>query len=1072
MILTLNEFGLSEKPAIEVFQDLRYEYKKGSELGPNASEPERQSLSDVVLRDRFKEKVMEFNKGEIPEEAIDEAIAQFLGFTSPKIIKNNKHFHEQLVNGVEIEYEKDGEQIGDRVQVVDFDNPENNDFLISNQFSIQIGDKPRRIPDILIFLNGIPIGIMELKDPSNPRASLEKAYKQITERYQRDIPDLFHFNEFQVVMDMDDAQMGCLSAGWEWFSVWNYIEEEGDVHPELPAAEVLIRGAFDKRRMLDLLENFIVFSEEEGKLKKKLAAYHQYYAVNEAIRSTVETVPRDDDKRIGLIWHTQGSGKSLSMVFYAKKARKRRELKNPTFVVLTDRTALDEQIHENFDNAGFTTQRAGSISDLRDKLDRRAGGTIFSLIHKFQTKRGEDLFSLKPATKYMEYLEEGNVNSELKEAFEKRSYDIEDDAELSVEDGKWFISENGEKEYRIEVRDEKLKVSEVVEEEFPTINERKNVIVIADEAHRSQFEDLAINVRKALPEASYIGFTATPIEMDDRSCKVVFGEYISKYPIDQSEEDNSTVPIFYESRMAKLRLRDDRIEDKFHQILGAESDDLKAEKAKEWSQLQKIIETHEERLSMISEDIVNHFNQRDIEGKALVVTISRKAAYKYYQKIKEIDEAPETALVISEPEEYISDYPKDKELKRRFKDPQDPLKIAVVCKKWITGFDAPHLHTLYLDRPMKNHNLLQAIGRVNRVYKDKPGGLIVDYIGIADNLKRALDKYTSDIQKQALSDIDVAIETMKEKYSEVASYFENVDYKSWTEKEGMDLQRLLHRAQNEVLETQEKKEEFLDKMTQLSKVYSLVSTHDEAIELRSEIVFFESVRDSIKKLDAPDREEESDEYDSALKELIAEGVSVGEMVEIGGFETREEISVLSEDFLDEVEDIEYENLQYKMLLRVLKNEISSRKNRNIAKYESFEEELKETVEKYNNNFLTTKEVIAELKSYADELQKMGDRKEKLGLEEDELAFYDAISNHTDKSIDPEDLKEIAIEIKNRLKEKASIDWTNRKKMRAKMKTEVKNILRNKGFSYKEYEPLIEPILKQAEASFGDMKVET
>jgi len=996
MTLKLNEYGLSEQPAIEVFQDIGYGYKHGTEISPNGNEPERSSFSDIVLIERLKNNVKKINSAKIPDKCIDEAISQLLGFTSPKLIKSNKDFHKKIVNGISVEYEHDGDQVGDRVKIIDFDNPDNNDFFISNQFRIQIGDKNPRKPDLLVFINGLPIGVLEMKDPTNPKATIKSAYKQVTETYENDIPDLFHFNEFIGVLDKNNAKLGCLGSNWEWFSPWNYIEEEGDTRRDMAPAEILIRGAFDKKRVLDIIDNFIVFDEEKGKITKKLSAYHQYYAVNAAVRSTINTVPDPEDNRIGLVWHTQGSGKSLSMVFYTNKIKRNQVLKNPTIVVLTDRNDLDSQIHENFSNTGFKTEWADGIDDLRDKLNRMAGGIIFSTIQKFQTNDKES--------------------------------------------------------------------------EYPEINDRQNIIVIADEAHRSQFKKLAQNVRIALPNASYIGFTATPIEMEDRSCKATFGKYISKYTIDQSERDGATVPIYYESRMARLRLKDENIDEYVNELLESESDDLKNEMTSRWTSLTKIIENSDKRIKKITEDIVQHFNDRDIEGKGLVVTISREAAYKYWKYLSQLDQAPETALVITDVEEF-TDYPySHKELKRRFKDDEDSLKLAVVCDKWITGFDAPHLHTMYLDKPMKNHNLLQAIGRVNRVYKDKPGGLVVDYIGVADNLKKALDKYTSDIQKKALKNIDVAVDTMMHQYEEVKSFFEDVEYENWKEKEGLGLQRLLHKAENEVLETQEMEEKFKDAVTKLNKSYALVSNHEKAIDIRSDVVFFRAIKDSIEKIDESGREEDIEKYDSALKELVSEEISVDDLVEITGFiGDGERKPVLSEDFLDDVEKIEYENLQLKMLQKIIENEINSRKKQNLAKYESFEEKLQETIQKYNNNFLTTKEVIKQLREYATELQEEKRRTVILDMTEEELAFYDAISQNTDKKIDKKDLREIAIELKNRLKTKADIDWTNRRKMRSKMKREVKKILRSSGFSYKEYEPLVEPLVKQAEAFYSKSK---
>ncbi|WP_201721248.1 type I restriction endonuclease subunit R [Methanonatronarchaeum thermophilum] len=997
--MSLSEWSLSERPAIEVFEDLGYEYREGGEISPAGESSERGSFSDVVLRDRLRRKLVEFNS-HIPEDVIDTAVSELLGYGSPKLIKNNREFHENLVEGIDVVYERGGEEIGDKVKVIDFEDPGNNDFLVTNQFSIKIGDNPRRIPDILVFVNGLPIAILENKDPTSTTTSIKKAYEQVTEKYKNDIPDLFNYNEFIVVLDENNARIGCLEADWEWFQPWKYIEEEGDKRPEYSEAETLIRGVFSKNRLIDLIENFIVFNEKEGRLNKVLSAYHQYYAVKKAVETTKNTVPNNDRNKIGLVWHTQGSGKSYTMVFYTKKTRNTRELGNPTFVFVTDRTSLDDQLHRTFTNVGYRTEWAQNITDLREKLDRQYGGLIFTTIQKFQTK--------------------------------------------------------------------KERYHETSEEKFPTVNRNSNVIVIADEAHRSQFKKLGRNLRRALPNASFLGFTATPIEKEDRSCLTTFGEYISQYTIDQSEEDGSTVPIYYESRLAKLKLRNDRIEKKSKELLEAGSEDLKNEMVQKWTRLRKIIENNDERLKTIAQDIVNHFNGRPIEGKGIILAISRKSAVKYKKYIEEIDEAPEVDVVITDPGEYLDEYKDENDLKTRFKDPEDPLKLIVVHDKWTTGFDCPPLHTMYIDRPMKNHNLLQAVGRVNRTYKDKSGGLIVDYIGIADNLKKALDKYTKNIQETAMEDLDRAIKIMHQKHNKTKNFLKETDFKNWQEKEGLELQRLFNKAQNEILETEQKTENFMNTVAELNKVFSLVSPNKEAIKIESDVVFFRALKKSLNNILTPKREKTYEQIDSVMKELVSEGVTVEDIIEVTGLAKWEnEQAVLSKEFMQDVEEIEFENLQLRMLERLLRNEINSRKKQNLAKYESFEKKLEETISKYNKKVMSTQEVIKELQNYANEIQQEETRTKELDLTGDELAFYDAINSNTEKNIEQEKLTEIATKIKNRLKDKTDIDWTSRDEIKAKMKSEVKKILRTEGFTHKEYEPLVNPIVEQAELLYGE-----
>lgn len=993
--MSLNEAALSEEPALEVFKHLGYEYKKGSEIGPNAEDPERESFSDVVLRDRLKKKLREFNP-KIPEEGIESAVSQLLGFNSPRLLKSNKNFHEKVSQGVQVEFKIDGEERGGFVDIINFEKPDANDFLVSNQFTIQVGeDNPKRRPDILIFVNGLPIGIIENKDPTNPNATIETAYKQVTDRYVNDIPDLFHYNELIAVMDMGNAELGCLSAGLEWFSPWRYIHEEVDATQELPPFEVLIRGAFEPKRLLDLIRHFILFSDEDGQLSKKLAAYHQFYAVNNAVENSKEVVLNPDDNRIGVVWHTQGSGKSLSMVFYANKVRQVRDMENPTLVFLTDRNDLDEQLFKTFKQHGLPAEWADNDDriQLRERLNREAGGIIFSTIQKFQT--------------------------------------TDDEAE------------------------------------YPEVNDRQNMIVVADEAHRTQYKELAANVRAALPNASYLGFTATPIEKEDRSTINTFGGYISQYTIEQSEKDESTVPIYYESRLAKLQINDTRINEHFEELMESASDDLKNHMKKKWTSLRRIIENSDERTNEIAKDIVEHFNNRDLRGKGMIVAISREAAVQYKRAIEKIPGAPEVEVVISDPEEYIDDPDSHEQLKHRFKDPDDSLKLAVVCDMWLTGFDVPCLHTMYVDKPMKNHNLLQAIGRVNRVWKDKPGGLIVDYIGIGDNLKKALDKYTTEVQESAMLDLEKAVEVMYDKHEKVADFFAHIEYDDWAELESLERTQLLHKAQNEVLVTEEREQKFKEAVAELNKAYTLVTPRQEANEIRSDVVFFRAVKDSIQKMENSGRKRPPEELDSAMKELVAEGVGIEDLVELTGFdEWEEEKPVLSEEFLGEVDEVEQENLQVKMLEQLIRNEISTRKKGNLAKYESFEEELEKTVEQYNQNFLSTQEVIEELKHVAREIQETDDRQQQLDLTDEELAFFDAIASNTETDIDDATLKEIARELKKRLKDSVEVDWTNREKVRAEIRTEVKAVLRNSGLSYREYDPLVEPIVAQAEAFYG------
>jgi len=984
----LDELGLAEEPAIEIFEDLGYTHVSGSDLAD-----ERQSLADVVLRERLRERVHAINP-DVPPAACEEAIKDLLSVHSPNLLEDNRRVHDLLVDGIHVEFEDGDEQIGRFVEPIDFETPGNNDWLVSTQFSVEQGDGPRRRPDMVVFCNGLPIGVLEFKNPTDPNATLESAHDQVCSRYREDVPNLLRFNEVIGVMDLSEARLGCLDAGFEWFRPWRYVEEEGHAPEEYSAEETLLRGAFEPERLLDLIEGFIVYSDGDGSLSKLLAGYHQFYGVRGAVENT-DGALGSELGRAGVYWHTQGSGKSLSMVFYVRKVRRDPRFGNPTFVIVTDRNELDEQLHDTFVDAGFSLDWADSIADLRRLLDREAGGIVFTTIQKFQTT---------------------------------------DD-----------------------------------EHEFPRVNDREDVIVIADEAHRSQTKELGGNLRAALPNAAYLGFTATPIHEGDRATRDTFGEYVSQYTVDRAEADGATVPIYYESRFAKLELNREEIADRVREVMDSTDEELESELTEKWTTLRTVIEHSDERLQRVADDIVSHFNDRGIEGKGMVVAISRRAAVEYKRRIEANADAPEVAVVVSDPEEFIDDPTPEETLKRRYKDPDDPLQLIVVCDKWTTGFDCPPMHTMYIDRPMKNHNLLQTIGRVNRVYKDKPGGLIVDYIGIAEDLKRALDKYTSDVRETAMTDLGTAIELLQRKHEEVAGFLDRVEYEGWRDLEGIELSRLYQRAESEVIATEDKEAAFMDAVAELERVYALVTPHEAAQEIRSDLLFFRAVRNGLRETST--RSEASESVETALKEVIEDGVSADDIVTVSGFEKwSSEEPILSDDFLADVERVEEDELQVRLLEKLLRNEITTRKDRNLAKYESFEEELTETLDRYNKQFLTTGEVIAQLKRYAAELQQTDRRTDELGLSEEELAFYDAVAENSDVRIEPDQLTEIAADLRDLLRTETRLDWTNRQGMRAKIKMQVKSVLRKRGLSHDEYQPIVSPVVEQAEALYGDAAV--
>jgi len=987
----LTEDTLAEQPALEWFRELGYEVKFGPDISPGGDHPERDSYSDVILKGRLRTALERLNP-HLPEDAIEDAMHQLLTLDSPNMFVNNHRFHLMAVNGIKVDVTTpDGERRGDFARVFDFDEPENNDFLVVNQFTVVEGGHNRR-PDVVVFVNGLPLGVIEVKNPASNERPVEAFRKNIT-TYKKEIPQLFHYNEIIVVSDLLEARHGTLTADWDWFTPWRIIEEDTEPPGDMPELEIMIRGIFEKRRFLDVVQNFILFETHRDNIIKKMAMYHQYYGVNRAIKETLRATAEDGNRKIGVIWHTQGSGKSLSMVFFTAKIIKHPALKNPTVLVLTDRNDLDNQIYkDNFCKAVDLIpypKQAETIEDLKQKLNIPAGGIIFTTIQKFQTKNGE---------------------------------------------------------------------------RYPLLSERRNIIVIADEAHRSQYRILAGNVRDALPNASFIGFTGTPIELEDRSTRVTFGDYISVYMMRQSREDGNTVPIYYEGRLAKIRLTNEFIDEEFEEVTEGEEDIIKEKLKTKWARLEAIVGT-DSRLRQIAQDIVEHFNQREIEGKAMIVCMSRRIAVKMYELIKQNPNAPEIAVVITKPEEYglpRMTKQQQEDIKARFKDPNDPLKFAIVRDMWLTGFDAPCLHTMYVDKPMRDHTLMQAIARVNRVFKDKPGGLIVDYIGIADDLKKSLRVYSDEVRKDSMISIDDAIAVMQEKYDIVRSFFHGIDYENWRSLSPIELTHLIQKAHNAVTKDDETKDSFLRQCSALSKAFAMVSPHKEATDIRDDVLFFQSVRRSIRKY-TPSVRDASEDVETAIKQLISEGISSDEVVDIFGFTGKErpEISILSDDFLNDIQKIEYKNLQIELLKKLINDEITGKMKKNVVTYRSFKEMLEKTITQYQNRTIESAEVIERLVEMARELRTVEHRGEKLGLSEEEVAFYDAVAQGREYIESDEQLLEIAKKLVVTIKRNLSIDWTDHENVKSKIRASVKRLLQREGFTREVYEPLVGTIMEQA-----------
>ena len=738
----LNENTLAEQPVIDWLRDLGYETLFSPDIAPGGAFMERDDYREVVLESRLKRALKRINPN-LPDEALDKSAKTIIKYEHQDIEHGNKEMYEMLTRGVKVEVKDEkGETRGKIVRPIDFKNPDNNEFLVVNQFTVQ--GKSARRPDVAVFINGIPIAIFELKNPLTENATIADAYAQIHEIYKRDIPKIFFYNQILVVSDLWKAKHGTVSSSYDFFSVWKGLEGEDEVHKDKSELELLTKGIFEKQRLLDILQNFIVFEadalKDATKYTKKMAMYNQYFGVNKAVDNTLRAVK--GDKKIGVFWHTQGSGKSLAMVFYVNKIKKLEELEGPTILFLTDRNDLDSQLFKTFLRTGYpTAKQAESIKGLTDKLEGAGAEILFTTIQKFDMKEPLSL--------------------------------------------------------------------------------RENIIVIADEAHRSQYTELAGNVRDVLPKASFMGITGTPIELSNRNTRLVFGDHISVYPIDKSVEDKITVPIYYEGRLVPLHILNDFIDEDFDELAAEHTQEMKESLKRKWARLAQAVGA-DDRLEKVANDIVYHFNNRGIEGKAMIVTMSRRIAVEMYKKIKKQKNAPEAAVVISSNQDFKGEIQKEldnKELEKRFKNPEDTLKIAIVCDMWLVGFDVPNLHTMYLDKPLKGHVLMQAIARVNRRYKDKEGGLIVDYIGVADNLKKALAIYTSDIQKQAMVPIEEIIKKMYEYYEKVKEFFVDVDYRQWKKLKAGDQASLFQKAIKEIVSDTTRKKDYLKLSLVLYKLF-------------------------------------------------------------------------------------------------------------------------------------------------------------------------------------------------------------------------------------------------------------
>lgn len=1000
----LNEQNLTEQPVIEWFKQLGYEYKFGPDISPGGVLVERE-FKDVILEKRLRSALRRLNP-DLPDKAIDEAVYKLKKVEYPNLELANKEIYQMLRDGIKVDVEdRDKNLRGKFVKVIDFENPLNNEFLIVNQFTVQGVERIRR-PDVVVFINGVPIAIFELKNPTIEEATIQTAYQQL-EDYKKDIPEIFKYNQILAISDLVEAKYGTISASWEWFKKWRGIEDPDEKLKGVSELEVLVKGIFQKSRILDIIKNFIVFeadSEKDiSKYTKKICLYHQYFGVNKAIQKTLEALKPKGDGRIGVLWHTQGSGKTLSMVFYVNKAKELKELQSPTFVFLTDRNDLDNQFYKTFLRTGYSAlaKQAETIKDLESKLKTAGGELIFTTIQKF---------------------------------------------------GK----------------------------NFGILSEKENIIVIADEAHRSEYATLAARARKALPNASFMGITATPVDLENRSTRLVFGDYIDKYPMSRSVEDGATVPIYYESRLVPLHLTNYFIDDEFDELTQEVKDiEIKESLKKKFARLEQAISAPD-RLKQITEDIVSHFNNRGLEGKAMVVTISRKVAVEMYKLIKKLPNAPEVAVVISNPNEFKNDIQEEtraSELEKRFKNPEDPLKMVIVCDMWLTGFDVPHLMTMYFDKPLKNHGLMQAIARVNRVFKDKQGGLIVDYIGIADDLKKALSIYDAPTRNEAMISINEVVNKMLEKYDIVKSMLNGVDYSKWKYLESEKLSQLFQQAINTIITDpkngtldEKKKERFLKESLSLIKLHSFAMPHKEAYEIKSDIDFFKAIRATLIKqtITKKDVSGIGADFDSIVKELLSRSIAAEGIINIFALKGKEkvDISILDKKFLEEAKKLKYKNLTIEVLRKLLEDGIKFRMRKNNIRYRSLLELLEKIIEEYENRVISSSKVIEKLIELAKEIKKADKEARETGLSEEELVFYDAIVSKKMIKQD-EKTKELVKELVRIIRRDLTIDWTNSEIIKAKIRDNVRFLLLKNNFKPEETEEITNLIYQQAFVLYKD-----
>ncbi|MBK1439680.1 type I restriction endonuclease subunit R [Parapedobacter sp. ISTM3] len=1038
--ITENEI---EEIALSYLQNLGYSYILGTDISPDGEHPERQ-YNEVVLVTRLRDAIDKLNPN-ISQDAKEEALKKVLRTESPNALINNETFHRYLTDGVDVEMRTESGIRGEKIYIVDFENPENNKFLAVNQFTVIEGNQNKR-PDIILFVNGLPLVVIELKNAVDENANLKSAFNQL-QTYKQAIPSLFTYNSLLIISDGWDARCGTITSDYGRFMTWKTKDGQTTADHLQPQMEVLFHGMLNKQTLLDLIRHFIVFEKSDSKTLKKVAAYHQYYAVNKAVESTVTASGNNGDRRGGVIWHTQGSGKSLSMVFFSGKLIIEPRMENPTLVILTDRNDLDEQLHETFTNCQQLLrqepQKAESRRELRQLLQVASGGIVFTTIQKFMPTKSD---IVQPE------------------------------------------NENGVNEPSVEY----------IGADIQALSERKNIVVIADEAHRSQYDFIdgfAKHLRDALPNATFIGFTGTPIETTDKNTQAVFGNYVDIYDIQQAVNDKATVPIFYESRLAKVHFAEDEkvtIDEQFEELTEGEELSNRQQMRAKWTRLEAIV-GNPNRLQKIAEDLVYHFEQRNavLDGKAMIVCMSRRICVELYEAIIKIrplwhsdDDDKGTIKVIMtgsssdalNMQAHIRNKPRRKAIGDRLKNPNDPLKLVIVRDMWLTGFDAPCLHTLYVDKPMRGHNLMQAIARVNRVFTEgKEGGLVVDYLGIAQELKTALADYTaSGGEGKPTLDQELAVAKMLELHEAIDYQLRHFDWRKFFTLTPEEKLKFIPVIVDYIFSQENGEQSFTENTKNLLKAFAISVPHERAMAIRDDVALFQAIKSRLVKIS--DRNEggrTDEEMETAIKQIISEAITADNVIDIfdaAGLK-KPNIEILDERFLQELKDLPQKNLAVELLKKLLKDEIKKRTKINLVESKKFSEMLEDAIKRYHNGMIDTVEFLEKvLIPFAEQMKEADKRGDKLGLDYREYAFYTAleVNNSAVAVLGDDILRHIAQELLKTVRNSTTIDWTIKESVQSALRRNIRRILRLHGYPPDLQEKAVDTVITQAKMLAEDL----